>query len=68
MTDETIVQKLTAIINLLNEIEIKGFYNIKNLGVAIQQLDSMAGAINLRIKAINEKNKIINEGMGPEEE
>lgn len=39
------IQKIIAIINLLNDIEVKGFYNIKNLGAAIQLLDRLAGEI-----------------------
>ena len=34
--NNNIIDRLINVINLLNEIEIKGFYNIKNLGLAIQ--------------------------------
>lgn len=36
-----LIQRLTNIINLLNEVEVKNFNNIKNLGAAIQQTDSV---------------------------
>lgn len=36
-----LIQRLTNIINLLNEVEIKNFNNIKNLGAAIQQTDNV---------------------------
>ena len=35
-----LIQRLTNVINLLNEVEVKNFNNIKNLGAAIQQTDS----------------------------
>ena len=36
-----LIQRLTNIINLLNEVEVKNFNNIKNLGAAIQQTDNV---------------------------
>ncbi len=43
--NNNIIDRLINIINLLNEIEIKGFYNIKNLGLAIQEIDSIIVAL-----------------------
>lgn len=52
------IQKIISIINLLNDIEVKGFYNIKNLGAAIQQLDKLANEINLYEKTLQQKHQI----------
>ena len=52
------VQRIIGIINLLNDVEVKGFYNIKNLGAAIQQLDKLANEIDLREKTIQQKHQV----------
>ena len=51
------VQRIIGIINLLNDVEVKGFYNIKNLGAAIQQLDKLANEIDQRERAIQQKHQ-----------
>lgn len=48
------IQRIIAVINLLNQIEVKGFYNIKNLGAAIQQLDNLVREINQRENVVKE--------------
>ena len=43
---ENIVERLISVINTLNKIEIKGFENIMNLGLSIQELNNIATIIN----------------------
>lgn len=53
-----LIQRLTNVINLLNEVEIKNFNNIRNLGGAIQQTDNVIKIIYDYIqKQQNEENK-----------
>ena len=51
------VQRIIGIINLLNDVEVKGFNNIKNLGAAIQQLDKLASEIDQRERTIKQKHQ-----------
>ena len=51
------VQRLIGVIDLLNQIEIKGFFNIKNLGAAIQQLDRLANEIDQRERSVEQLRK-----------
>ena len=44
--DQQIIERLIGIINTLNKIEIKGFENIMNLGLSIQELNSIIQTIN----------------------
>ena len=60
--NNNIIDRLINVINLLNEIEIKGFYNIKNLGLAIQQIDSIVVLIRQNEQAI----KTVKENNGSE--
>ena len=43
---ENIIDKLISVINTLNKIEIKGFENIMNLGLSIQELNNIIAIIN----------------------
>lgn len=43
---ENIVERLIGVINTLNKIEIKGFENIMNLGLSIQELNNIVTIIN----------------------
>ena len=51
------VQRLIGIIDLLNQVEVKGFFNIKNLGAAIQQLDKLAADIDQRERSTQQLRK-----------
>lgn len=52
-----LIQKLASIINLLNQVEIKNFNNIKNLGAAIQQTDNAIKMINWYIQQQEQNQK-----------
>ena len=39
--ENNFIERLTSLINVLDNIEVKGFNNIKNLGLAIQQLSNI---------------------------
>lgn len=51
------VQRLIGVIDLLNQVEVKGFFNIKNLGAAIQQLDRLANEIDQRERSVQQLRK-----------
>ena len=51
------VQRLIGVIDLLNQVEVKGFFNIKNLGAAIQQLDRLANEIDQRERSVQQVRK-----------
>lgn len=51
------VQRLIGVIDLLNQVEVKGFFNIKNLGAAIQQLDRLANEIDQRERCVQQARK-----------
>ena len=51
------VQRLISVIDLLNQVEVKGFFNIKNLGAAIQQLDRLANEIDQRERSVQQARK-----------
>ena len=44
--DSNIIDRLVSVINTLNKIEIKGFENIMNLGLSIQELNNIIAIIN----------------------
>ena len=44
--DQQIIERLIGIINTLNKVEIKGFENIMNLGLSIQELNNIIQTIN----------------------
>lgn len=44
--DNNIIDRLVSVINTLNKIEIKGFENIMNLGLSIQELNNIITIIN----------------------
>ena len=58
------VQRLIGVIDLLNQVEVKGFFNIKNLGAAIQQLDRLANEIDQRERSVQQARKTREEKEG----
>lgn len=58
------VQRLIGVIDLLNQVEVKGFFNIKNLGAAIQQLDRLANEIDQRERSVQQLRKAREEKEG----
>lgn len=52
--ENNFIERLNSLINVLDNIEVKGFNNLKNLGLAIQQLSNI---INEAIRQNQQKQK-----------
>lgn len=52
--ENNFIERLNSLINVLDNIEVKGFNNLKNLGLAIQQLSNV---INEAIRQNQQKQK-----------
>ena len=52
--ENNFIERLNSLINVLDNIEVKGFNNLKNLGLAIQQLSNI---INEAVRQNQQKQK-----------
>lgn len=52
--ENNFIERLNSLINVLDNIEVKGFNNLKNLGLAIQQLSNV---INEAVRQNQQKQK-----------
>lgn len=52
---ENIIDTLINIVNTLNRVEVKGFENLMNLGMSIQELNRIIQVINQNQRTNNDE-------------